>query len=338
VLSAEENTTGTAGNEKVRSQMPLPLRGTLTARETSDEGGTAQSFELPTDAPRVPRAAATRGDGDGVARRLAEPLMPVAGFGERVKGEQKTQDRVAPPQSARGSQENVRPVGVPVEEPHTVVVHRHMDPEQDQTVEKTGNESASAHAPEKPVPKHSSPAGNSDGSSTTTSIRPLSVAPGLLEALKDVETPAAGKPAAFRIPLLPQELSSAVIDQVIRGMELNINGKSAEFHIRLEPESLGEVGLRVRVDEGRMQAQIDVSQPAVKAALESHLPQLRQVLASQGIDVDRIDVFTQGDFSRDTPDGNEWKSRRRGAREADEHENGSESARQLGYNTIELIM
>jgi flagellar hook-length control protein FliK len=147
------------------------------------------------------------------------------------------------------------------------------------------------------------------------------------------------RPVSSRQPALLQDITRSVVDQVVRGMELHIAGKASEMHLRLEPETLGEIGLRVRMDEGRLQAQIDVSHPSVKAALEGSLPQLREALAAEGIYVERLDVLAQGEsYSREAADGQGGRGRRRAEKDTPEQEKGYENSRQLGYNTIELVM
>lgn len=171
------------------------------------------------------------------------------------------------------------------------------------------------------------------------SSRPVVMAAGLPETSRSAPELNVPRPAGVKTPFLSPELSRSVLGQIARGMELQIAGKVAELHLRLEPETLGKVGLRVRMEEGRLQAQIDVSQPAVKAALESHLPQLRQALTSQGINVDRLDVFTRGEsFSREAAGGHQGKGRHRPEQDVQGQDTGYEATRSLGYNTIELVM
>jgi flagellar hook-length control protein FliK len=137
------------------------------------------------------------------------------------------------------------------------------------------------------------------------------------------------------------EIARTLVDQVIKALQLEVKGPVSEMRLKLEPESLGELALRVRVEEGKMQARIEVSQPAVKAVIEGNLPQLRQALATQGIQMDRIDITTQDrSLSRGTSDGSGGRERRRGQKEGEAtiEETSIQGARMLGYNTIELTM
>jgi flagellar hook-length control protein FliK len=140
---------------------------------------------------------------------------------------------------------------------------------------------------------------------------------------------------------LPPDTARSVMNQVVKGFALQMNGGHSELRVKLEPESLGEVVLHVRMDEGKMQAQIDVTQAGVKAALESNLPQLRLSLSERGIDVQRLDVSFTGDHpanasGRGHGDGTSRQGLRRNA-EVEAIEQYA-TGRLMGYNTMELVM
>jgi flagellar hook-length control protein FliK len=141
---------------------------------------------------------------------------------------------------------------------------------------------------------------------------------------------------------LPAQLSQGVVDQVVKHISLQVEGKSSEMRLTLKPESLGDVVVQVRMDDGKMHAQIDVGQASVKTALESNLPQLRQALVERGIDVQRIDVFAAAQSSTQESNGGQGDRPRRhtGNRrnaEVDPVEQ-YQASRQMGYNTMEIIM
>ena len=142
--------------------------------------------------------------------------------------------------------------------------------------------------------------------------------------------------------LLTPELSQSVIEQVAKGLALQVQGKVSEMRLTLKPETLGEMAVKVRVEDGKMQAQIDVSQPAVKAVVESNLPQLRQALSDSGIEVQRIDVFaTAQDAARESNGSRGEKPRHRGGRRGGTVVEATEpnpATRMMGYNTMEIII
>ncbi|HUI10299.1 MAG TPA: flagellar hook-length control protein FliK [Bacteroidota bacterium] len=146
-------------------------------------------------------------------------------------------------------------------------------------------------------------------------------------------------PAAYTT--LPQELSRRIADQVVRNLSFQVDGTASEMRMTLRPPSLGEVQLHVHVEDSKMAAQIDVSQQLVKSALEAHMPQLRQALQEHGIEVQRIDVMVpeQSTQQGGAGSGGERTGRRSGRRGAAPGEDEQvQAVKDLGYNTIELIM
>ncbi|HTR98265.1 MAG TPA: flagellar hook-length control protein FliK [Bacteroidota bacterium] len=146
-------------------------------------------------------------------------------------------------------------------------------------------------------------------------------------------------PAAYAP--LPQEVSRHIADQVVRNLSLQLDGNASEMRMTLKPPSLGEVQLHVRVEDSKMAAQIDVSQQLVKSALEAHMPQLRQALQEHGIEVQRIDVMVpeQSAHQGGTGSGGERTGRRGGRRAAASGDDEPlQAVKDMGYNTIELIM
>jgi flagellar hook-length control protein FliK len=109
--------------------------------------------------------------------------------------------------------------------------------------------------------------------------------------ISKTEAPAAGT-------LTGDALRSAVIDQIANAVHTKISEQSSEIRIALKPESLGEVSVRVRMDEGTMRAEINVQNASVKSVLELNLPALRDQLAARGIDLQQIEIVagTQAQF------------------------------------------
>ena len=146
-------------------------------------------------------------------------------------------------------------------------------------------------------------------------------------------------PAAYAP--LPQEVSRRIADQVVRNLSFQVDGTASDMRMTLKPPSLGEVQLHVHVEDSKMVAQIDVSQQLVKSALEAHMPQLRQALQEHGIEVQRIDVMVpeQSMQQGGTGSGGERTGRRGGRRGATSIDDEPvQAAKDMGYNTIELIM
>jgi flagellar hook-length control protein FliK len=114
----------------------------------------------------------------------------------------------------------------------------------------------------------------------------------------------------------------------------------SELKLQLKPESLGGMTLRVRLDDEKVTAQIHVTQSDVKIALEATMPQLRDALASRGIEVARIDIFAAGDAPARESRGQQETRQRLSARRrgGDGTEERYKGGRSMGYNTIEVVM
>jgi flagellar hook-length control protein FliK len=148
--------------------------------------------------------------------------------------------------------------------------------------------------------------------------------------------------SAFNTPeSLLADSKMNVVGQVIKEIGMQVNGQVSEMRMRLEPDTLGEVVLKVRMENGNMNAQIDVQQASVKAVLESSLPQLKVALAEHGIDVQRLDVSCNGESSsRESGRGEGERKKGYGHRRGDGLDaiEQYQTGRSLGYNTMEVVM
>jgi len=80
------------------------------------------------------------------------------------------------------------------------------------------------------------------------------------------------------------ERAASILDQV----RVHLGPELRQATIRLEPESLGRLTIRVAVLDGKLAAEVRVEQPEALAALERHLPELRAALATQGLEEDSL--------------------------------------------------
>ena len=99
------------------------------------------------------------------------------------------------------------------------------------------------------------------------------------------------EPAA-EVPQHPQtdyEIPRQIVEQARLLRTLN----DTQMIIRLKPEHLGELTLRVAVgSDGAVQASFHSDNAHVRSVIENSLVQLRQELNTQGIKVDRVGVYT----------------------------------------------
>jgi hypothetical protein len=132
----------------------------------------------------------------------------------------------------------------------------------------------------------------------------------------------------------------SVIDQMVKNVTYQVKQSISSMKVVLQPESLGEVVLRVQVNDGGVNARFDVNTVQARTILETNLPHLRDELRSNGIDVRNIDVTTaQHESSHSSRDGSAARPHQgqRGS-VADDNTGDPAEARSYGYNTLEILM
>jgi flagellar hook-length control protein FliK len=73
--------------------------------------------------------------------------------------------------------------------------------------------------------------------------------------------------------------------------------------LRLDPPDLGPLEVRIELTADGGSVQFTAAHPAVREALESALPRLREMLGAQGLPVLDLGVSQQGTGQREQPDG-----------------------------------
>jgi flagellar hook-length control protein FliK len=137
------------------------------------------------------------------------------------------------------------------------------------------------------------------------------------------------------------ELPRTAMDDIARAMSIRSRDDMSEIRFRLKPDHLGDLVIKVRMEGGRMTAQVDVSHASVKTALEQQLPYLREMLLSRGIDLQRFDIQSGGQSLQSDERGGRHSDRAEGSNKHQPENDSVESyqpKRMLGYNTIEMIV
>lgn len=83
-----------------------------------------------------------------------------------------------------------------------------------------------------------------------------------------------------------------VVDQIVDQARMINRPHNSEMVVRLKPEHLGELTLRVTVESGVVSASFHSNNPEVRSVIEASLPQLRQELSTQGLKVEYVGVYT----------------------------------------------
>lgn len=89
----------------------------------------------------------------------------------------------------------------------------------------------------------------------------------------------------------PYNIAGQIVDQA----KLITKQDSSEMVIKLKPEHLGEVTMKVTVEAGTVSATFHAANPEVRGAIEATLTQLRQDMTAQGLKVDYVGVYASLD-------------------------------------------
>ncbi len=83
---------------------------------------------------------------------------------------------------------------------------------------------------------------------------------------------------------------SNIMNQVIESAQVSLDENMSEMLIKLKPESLGDLSMKIVIEKGMIIAKFDVESQIVKQALESNLQDLRSALDDKGIQVQEFSV------------------------------------------------
>lgn len=89
---------------------------------------------------------------------------------------------------------------------------------------------------------------------------------------------------------VPRTLSENVIYQVIQRISMTSIKDKTEVRIKLQPELLGEIRIKLTVENGQLTARLSTATHIARDAIENGLPQLKHIFQSQGFDVDSLSV------------------------------------------------
>lgn len=97
--------------------------------------------------------------------------------------------------------------------------------------------------------------------------------------------------SAAEVPAsVARDIDTHVPAQIVQSIRLQANNGGGEAIIRLNPDYLGEVVVAVKVEQGSVVAALQAETPAVRQWAERNESVLRQALAEQGLQLDRLTV------------------------------------------------
>jgi flagellar hook-length control protein FliK len=139
---------------------------------------------------------------------------------------------------------------------------------------------------------------------------------------------------------VPVEFRQVLIERLTHQLELQIKNNITEMKIALQPESLGAISLKLKMQDGKLNAQIDVHNPEVRSALSVSLPQIQAELTQRGIEVQRINISSFGETFGNSPKQSQQMKTKHSLKdeEADDMSEPIQVVKSLGYNTMEVVI
>lgn len=89
----------------------------------------------------------------------------------------------------------------------------------------------------------------------------------------------------------PHNVAGQIVEQA-KLFTKPFDPNNSEMVIKLRPEHLGDLTLKVAVDNGVVSASFHSNNAEVRSIIEASLPQLKQELADQGLKVDNVDIYS----------------------------------------------
>jgi flagellar hook-length control protein FliK len=121
---------------------------------------------------------------------------------------------------------------------------------------------------------------------------PSNVTPAFATAVSAASAPAAQPQQAAAVPYTMNPQS--VIEQVVKGIVLRNFGTTSEVRMRLQPEHLGDVSLKLTVSGNTISANIVAQNADVRDMLVSNQQQLARSLAQAGLSLGAFSVDVSG--------------------------------------------
>ncbi|PFG15274.1 flagellar hook-length control protein FliK [Bacillus sp. es.036] len=104
-------------------------------------------------------------------------------------------------------------------------------------------------------------------------------------------------------PVQARYLNTELSEMITERMQLSKNGDETNIRIKLSPENLGQLDIRLTTSDGKVTAHIVTATAGAKELIESQLHQLRHTLVQQGIQLDKVEVVQQSSTDTFMQDG-----------------------------------
>ncbi len=138
-----------------------------------------------------------------------------------------------------------------------------------------------------------------------------------------------------------------VVRQVVKNVTLMVDAGKTAMSMQLKPEHLGRVSLDLQMEDSKMKLSLKVETEGAKQIVEGSISQLKETLNSQGITIEDIDIEVrkEGEFANLKEQQEEQQKNFKGHKRLKENvtldveteQEGAETGRRLGYNTMEYV-
>lgn len=102
-----------------------------------------------------------------------------------------------------------------------------------------------------------------------------------------------------------------LLNQIVSKVKVDVSSKSTQIQIKLKPETLGEMSVKLSMDDGIITAKAVVQDHQVKQLIESNMAQLKDSLEKQGISIAGFEVSVGDDSNFQRQFGNSWSNKKR---------------------------
>ncbi len=86
------------------------------------------------------------------------------------------------------------------------------------------------------------------------------------------------------------EVQEAAAKQIVKGVQGTIGSDRSHVTLRMVPESLGQIHIRITMENGQLSAQLNAEKDSTRAMMQQGLNTLRSAFDEQGLKVDRLVV------------------------------------------------
>lgn len=116
--------------------------------------------------------------------------------------------------------------------------------------------------------------------------------------------------APAQAPQADPTLGEKMVGQIVKEVSLHKLGENTTLSIRLDPPELGTLRVSVTSQSGVLTTQLESPNAVVRGILETHLPSLKEALASAGVEISKFSVSSGTDFGAQAQRQQAWQQMR----------------------------